>query len=105
MNYDEVKKHLEEDCNPRNGSIVDSMAFKFFEPFVVQGIKVDLVEPGRLICSMIIPPRLLVPLSLVLLFFLHIYIHIYMGHNSLFDLFIFLKRTQLIHYTAGPLQL
>lgn len=60
MNFDEVKKQLEQEGNSKNGSIVDSMPYKFFEPFIVQGIKVDLVEPGRVICSMIVPPRLLV---------------------------------------------
>ncbi|KAL1823015.1 hypothetical protein DCAR_0310862 [Daucus carota subsp. sativus] len=59
MNFDEVKRQLEQEGNSKNGSIVDSMPFKFFEPFIVQGIKVDLVEPGRVICSMTVPPRLL----------------------------------------------
>ncbi|XP_074379736.1 uncharacterized protein LOC141720934 [Apium graveolens] len=59
MNFDEVKKQLQQESNSTNGSIVDSMPLKFYEPFVVQGIKVDLVEPGRIICSMIVPPRLL----------------------------------------------
>lgn len=60
MNFDEVKKFLEQEGNSKNGSIVDSMPYKFFESFIVQGVKVDLVEPGRVICSMTVPPRLLV---------------------------------------------
>jgi len=58
MDLDSVKRYLEKDCN-ENATNIDGMPFKFFEPFVMQGLRVDLVEPGRIICSMKVPPRLL----------------------------------------------
>ncbi|KAI8032595.1 Acyl-coenzyme A thioesterase 13 [Camellia lanceoleosa] len=58
MDLDSVKKYLEKDGS-RNATTIDEMPSKFFEPFVMQGLSIDLVEPGRLICSMIVPPRLL----------------------------------------------
>ncbi|XP_058228308.1 uncharacterized protein LOC131336468 [Rhododendron vialii] len=58
MDLDSVKRYLEKDCN-ENAMNIDGMPFKFFEPFVMQGLRVDLLEPGRIICSMKVPPRLL----------------------------------------------
>ncbi|KAF5961899.1 hypothetical protein HYC85_003108 [Camellia sinensis] len=58
MDLESVKKYLERDRS-RNATTIDEMPSKFFEPFVMQGLSIDLLEPGRLICSMIVPPRLL----------------------------------------------
>ncbi|XP_028060505.1 acyl-coenzyme A thioesterase 13-like [Camellia sinensis] len=58
MDLESVKKYLERDGS-RNATTIDEMPSKFFEPFVMQGLSIDLLEPGRLICSMIVPPRLL----------------------------------------------
>ena len=35
---------------------------RFFDRFVMQGLRLDLVEPGRIVCSIKVPPRLLVTL-------------------------------------------
>ncbi|KAL7231085.1 hypothetical protein ACSBR2_009371 [Camellia fascicularis] len=58
MDLESVKKYLEKDGSP-NATTIDEMPSKFFDPLVMQGLSVDLLEPGRLICSMIVPPRLL----------------------------------------------
>ncbi|KAL6282833.1 hypothetical protein ACE6H2_013762 [Prunus campanulata] len=52
-----VKKFLE-----KEGEMVmtmDGLPNKFFESFILKGIKVDLLEPGRIVCSFKVPPRLL----------------------------------------------
>ncbi|CAN6689329.1 unnamed protein product [Malus baccata var. baccata] len=38
---------------------MDTLPDKFFEPFIMKGVKVDLLEPGRIVCSFKVPPRLL----------------------------------------------
>ncbi|CAK9139402.1 unnamed protein product [Ilex paraguariensis] len=58
MDLDSVKRFLEKG-SPNDSSVIDSMPYRFFEPFVIQGLKVDLIEPGHIICSMKIPTRLL----------------------------------------------
>ncbi|MQL71128.1 hypothetical protein Taro_003483 [Colocasia esculenta] len=32
---------------------------KFYDNFIIKGIQIDHIEPGRVICSMRVPPRLL----------------------------------------------
>lgn len=59
MELESVKRYLEKQGGPYESS-VDSLPERFFEPFVIQGIKVDAVEPGRVLCSLNVPPRLLV---------------------------------------------
>ncbi|KAK2982563.1 hypothetical protein RJ640_028730 [Escallonia rubra] len=58
MDLESVKRYLEKD-EAGNGATVDSIPYKFFEPFIVQGITVDVVEPGRVVCTMKVPDRLL----------------------------------------------
>ncbi|KAM1008041.1 hypothetical protein TB2_004397 [Malus domestica] len=38
---------------------MDTLPDKFFEPFIMKGVKIDLLEPGRIVCSFKVPPRLL----------------------------------------------
>ena len=62
MDLELVRKYLEKDIEGgQNATTIDGLPNRFFEPFVMQGLRVDLVEPGRVICSMNVPPRLLVP--------------------------------------------
>ncbi|CDP18339.1 unnamed protein product [Coffea canephora] len=58
MDFESVKRLLEKEGGPYE-STVDSMPQRYFEPFVVQGLKVDLIERGRIVCSMVVPSRLL----------------------------------------------
>ncbi|KAK3028693.1 hypothetical protein RJ639_038072 [Escallonia herrerae] len=58
MDLESVKRYLEKD-EAGNGATVDSIPYKFFEPFIVQGITVDVVQPGRVVCTMKVPDRLL----------------------------------------------
>ncbi|XP_050223074.1 uncharacterized protein LOC126673128 [Mercurialis annua] len=64
MELEKVKRYLEkgdyDDQNKnKNKSAIEGMPLRFFERFIMQGIHVDLVERGRLLCSMKVPPRLL----------------------------------------------
>ncbi|KAK8959560.1 hypothetical protein KSP40_PGU021705 [Platanthera guangdongensis] len=60
MDLPAVKRKLEEAAaeflpTPEN----DSLPSKFYQVFILHGLRVDLVEPGRILCSMDVPPRLL----------------------------------------------
>lgn len=59
MDLESARRFLEKQGGPYE-SVVDSLPHRFFEPFVVEGLKVDLIEPGRVLCSLTVPPRLLV---------------------------------------------
>nr|AFK33840.1 unknown [Medicago truncatula] len=51
-----VKRYLEK----REASTVDDeFPPKFLEPFILRGLRSDLIEPGHVVFSMNIPPRLL----------------------------------------------
>ncbi|XP_059656245.1 uncharacterized protein LOC132303139 [Cornus florida] len=58
MDLETVKRYLEKG-EGENASKIDEMPRRFFEPFVLEGLRVDLIEPGRIICSMNVPQRLL----------------------------------------------
>ncbi|OAY34144.1 acyl-coenzyme A thioesterase 13 [Manihot esculenta] len=59
MDLESVKRYLEKGEDDKNRSTVEGLPLRYFERFVMQGIHVDLIEPGRLVCSMKVPPRLL----------------------------------------------
>ncbi|WCJ30601.1 Acyl-coenzyme A thioesterase 13 [Euphorbia peplus] len=58
MDLEKVKRYVEKDGSSSSSGI-EGMPERFFESFIMQGLHVDLIEPGRLICSMKVPPRLL----------------------------------------------
>ncbi|XP_055812646.1 uncharacterized protein LOC129882398 [Solanum dulcamara] len=57
MDIESLKKFLEKGGGNYESS-VDSMPSKFLEPFVSHGMNLDLVEPGRILCSFKVPNRL-----------------------------------------------
>ncbi|XP_043707703.1 acyl-coenzyme A thioesterase 13 [Telopea speciosissima] len=61
MDLESVKRLLEKGGDERENASIDSVSnkTKFFDPFILQGIQVDVIEPGRVVCSMKVPPRLL----------------------------------------------
>ncbi|KAF5803552.1 putative acyl-CoA hydrolase [Helianthus annuus] len=59
MDLESVRNYLEKSSSGASSNDIDSMPYRFFEPIIMSGLKVDLIEPGRLICSMKVPPRLL----------------------------------------------
>ncbi|CAN8311202.1 unnamed protein product [Cochlearia groenlandica] len=59
MDLESVKEYLEGEGIVENVSKVAKLPHKFIERFVTKGIKVDLIEPGRIVCSMKILPHLL----------------------------------------------
>ncbi|KAL2532948.1 Thioesterase superfamily protein [Abeliophyllum distichum] len=58
MDLESVKRFVEKEGGDYE-STVDSMTEKFIEPMVMQGLKIHHIEPGRILCSLIVPPRLL----------------------------------------------
>uniref|UniRef100_A0A7N0V2W3 Acyl-coenzyme A thioesterase 13 n=1 Tax=Kalanchoe fedtschenkoi TaxID=63787 RepID=A0A7N0V2W3_KALFE len=56
MDLEAVKRLLEGDSESQQA--VDSLPLRFFDQFMLGGMKVDKLEPGRLICSMKVPARL-----------------------------------------------
>lgn len=76
MELECVKRYLENGNGGNSASTMDEMPSRFMEPLIFDGIRLDLIEPGRVLFSMKIPPRLLVrntphthSLSLLLSFF------------------------------------
>ncbi|GMI67153.1 hypothetical protein like AT1G04290 [Hibiscus trionum] len=62
MDLETVKKYLEKGAGEggdKNASTINGMPSRFFESFIMQGLHVDHVEKGRVLCSMKVPPRLL----------------------------------------------
>lgn len=60
MDFELAKSFLENSSSGVSSEDIDSMPFRFFEPMIMSGLKVDLIERGRVLCSMKVPPRLLV---------------------------------------------
>ncbi|BFG28326.1 hypothetical protein CerSpe_146000 [Prunus speciosa] len=48
-----VKKFLEKEGEM--AMTMDGLPDKFFESFIMKSIKVDLLEPGRIVCSFKVP--------------------------------------------------
>ncbi|KAJ9671205.1 hypothetical protein PVL29_027271 [Vitis rotundifolia] len=59
MDLGSVKRNLEKKEGTESASLINSMPSQVFDPFILHGLHIDLVERGRLICSMKVPPRLL----------------------------------------------
>ncbi|WRX10332.1 Thioesterase domain - like 2 [Theobroma cacao] len=62
MDLETVKKYLEKgggDNDDENAPTIHGFPSRFFENFIMQGLRVDLIEKGHLLCSMKVPPRLL----------------------------------------------
>ncbi|TKY73744.1 Acyl-coenzyme A thioesterase 13 [Spatholobus suberectus] len=57
MDLESVKRYLEK--GGETASAVDGLPPRFLEPLIMNALRVDLIEPGRVVCSMKIPPRLL----------------------------------------------
>ncbi|PON51507.1 Phenylacetic acid degradation-related domain containing protein [Parasponia andersonii] len=52
-----AKRYLEK--GEEKASAIDALPSKLFEALVTQGLHVDLIETGRLVCSFTVPTRLL----------------------------------------------
>ncbi|XP_020212965.1 acyl-coenzyme A thioesterase 13 [Cajanus cajan] len=57
MELEAVKRYLEK--GGVTASLIDDLPPRFLEPLVMNSLQVDLIEPGRIVCSMKIPQRLL----------------------------------------------
>ncbi|XP_073004625.1 uncharacterized protein [Typha latifolia] len=55
MDLDAVKRSLEPNPSSSSSSYLPP---QFYESLVVHGLRVDSVEPGRVLCSLSIPPNL-----------------------------------------------
>ncbi|GER49047.1 thioesterase family protein [Striga asiatica] len=54
----ESARKLVEKADGGHGLTVDSMPARFIEPIVMQGLRLDHIERGRIVCSFTVPPRL-----------------------------------------------
>ncbi|KAM7259664.1 hypothetical protein ACFE04_015405 [Oxalis oulophora] len=64
MDLESVKKYLEKGGNEESSidiskKPIGDLPSKFFERFIMQGITVDSIERGRILCSLKVPRRLL----------------------------------------------
>uniref|UniRef100_A0A7C9DWA7 Acyl-CoA hydrolase n=1 Tax=Opuntia streptacantha TaxID=393608 RepID=A0A7C9DWA7_OPUST len=59
MDFETVKKYLEKEGKEDEPTKIDQLPYKFFDPFIVNGLRTDLIEPGRILCSFKVPARLL----------------------------------------------
>ncbi|XP_042498152.1 acyl-coenzyme A thioesterase 13-like [Macadamia integrifolia] len=57
MDLESVKRLLERGGEETESASIDAVSNKvsFFDRLTLQGIQVDLIEPGRLVCSMKVP--------------------------------------------------
>lgn len=60
MDLESVKRNLEVAEGTESASLINSLPSQIFDPCILHGLHVDLVERGRLICSMKVTPRLVV---------------------------------------------
>ena len=63
MDLESVRRYLEKgggEDEDKNASTINGLPLRFFERFIMQDLRVDLIEPGRLICTFKVPQRLLV---------------------------------------------
>ncbi|XP_039009501.1 acyl-coenzyme A thioesterase 13-like [Hibiscus syriacus] len=63
MEFETVKKHLEKGLDGNGNGILS----RLFDDFIMQGLglRVELIEQGRLLCSMKIPVRFLNPMNVL----------------------------------------
>ncbi|XP_073264609.1 uncharacterized protein [Populus alba] len=61
MDLESVRRYIEKGGHEddKKASKIEEMPLRFFEKFVMEGLHIDLIEPGRVVCSMKVPPRLL----------------------------------------------
>lgn len=59
MDFETVKRFVEKEGGPYEFT-VDSMPKQFIEPLIMQGMNIDHIERGRIVCSFTVPPRLVV---------------------------------------------
>ncbi|KAF3943487.1 hypothetical protein ACB098_04G054300 [Castanea mollissima] len=62
MDLESVRRYLEKgggEDEDKNAFTINGLPLRFFERFIMQDLRVDLIEPGRLICTFKVPQRLL----------------------------------------------
>ncbi|XP_074307858.1 uncharacterized protein LOC141642814 [Silene latifolia] len=59
MEFESIKKYLEKQGKEVEATKIDKLPYKLFDPFIVHGLQVTLIEPGRILCTFKVPPRLL----------------------------------------------
>ncbi|KAF7834085.1 acyl-coenzyme A thioesterase 13-like [Senna tora] len=59
MDVESVKKYFQTEKGEEIAPLLDDLPSRFLEPLVLYGLRIDLIERGRVVCSMKIPRRLL----------------------------------------------
>lgn len=78
-----VEKHGDSDDDRKLASAMDDLPFRFYQFFVMTALRIDLIQPGRILCSLKVPDRLLVCFSLS--FFYLFFAQFPLNHCSLFS--------------------
>ncbi|CAH9070257.1 unnamed protein product [Cuscuta europaea] len=59
MDLESIKRFLEgEGGEHESPAVVDSMPLRFIEPLISHGLKIQIVQPDRLLCSFKVPQRM-----------------------------------------------
>jgi len=74
MDLESVKRYLEKKGEESASTVDDELTQEFLGHLVVGGLHLDLIEPGRIVFSMKIPPHLLVRILLFSSFYLSVII-------------------------------
>ncbi|XP_048499429.1 uncharacterized protein LOC104890464 isoform X2 [Beta vulgaris subsp. vulgaris] len=59
MEFETVKKYLEKPGKEDEPTKIHNLPFRFFDSFIIHGLHPEIIEPGRVLCSFKVPPRLL----------------------------------------------
>lgn len=92
-----VKRYLEKKGEELAPTVDNELPQEFLGHLVVRGLRLDLIEPGRIVFSMKIPPNLLVRILLFSSFYLSL-----INNINGFCSFSFICRILVTAYTVVP---
>ncbi|XP_078433968.1 thioesterase superfamily protein [Wolffia australiana] len=59
MDRDAIKAYIEKGGEEVLSKVgLDALPEKFYDSFIISGVRIERIEPGRVLCSMKVPPRL-----------------------------------------------
>ncbi|GAB2277237.1 hypothetical protein Dimus_011944 [Dionaea muscipula] len=59
MEFETIRNYLEKKGSEDEPTRIDQLPSRFFDAFIMQGIRPVLIERNRIVCSFRVPPRLL----------------------------------------------
>ncbi|XP_074270360.1 uncharacterized protein LOC141594048 [Silene latifolia] len=58
MEFESIKKYIEKQGKEDEATKIDKLPYKLFDPFIAHGLQATVIEPGRILCTFKVPPRL-----------------------------------------------